>query len=262
MTELIEMLVLAVVQGIAEFLPISSSGHLVILTDLMEQLTGQTIPEKLTVSIVLHVGTLAAVIVFYRRRIVRLLGSDRRLIGLLIVGSIPAGIVGIAVQPYFEAVLGNTLLAGCMFSVTGAMLLWTARGGGGSTTCVNLSYRDALVVGVFQAIAILPGISRSGATIVAGLGCGLRRDEAATFSFLLAIPVIGGAGLLDAVKLISDPPERASIGLLAMGAVVSFAVGLAALAWLVRWLQQGRLHRFAWWLFPLSATVIFWQLCR
>ena len=95
---------------------------------------------------------------------------------------------------------------------------------------------------------------------MAGLGYGLRRDEAATFSFLLAIPAIGGAGLLEAIDLLGEPPGATPFAALAAGGVLSFIVGLAALTWLIRWLQQGRLHLFAWWVFPLGIAVLAWQL--
>jgi undecaprenyl-diphosphatase len=123
-----------------------------------------------------------------------------------------------------------------------------------------LGYGPALLIGLFQAFAILPGISRSGTTIVAGLGCGLRRDEAATFSFLLAIPAIGGAGLLELKDLLSEPAGHMPLGALALGALVSFVVGLLSLCWLIRWLQKGRLHLFAWWVIPLGLAVIAWRL--
>lgn len=260
----LDILILAVVQGIAEFLPISSSGHIVVGQALLEQL-GHKADDKLLVSIVLHVGTLLAILVFFWRRIWRLLGQDRRVIWLLIVGSVPAGLVGIFVKvsPWGKVVedaLENALLAGFMFPVTGLMLLWAARRDTGKTTCRELGYGRALLIGTFQALAILPGISRSGATIVAGLASGLRRDEAAAFSFLLAIPAIGGAGLLKTVELITEGTESTPLGALAVGALLSFVVGLVSLGWLVRWLEQGRLHRFAWWVIPLGLVVITWQL--
>jgi len=263
---LLEILVLALVQGITEFLPISSSGHVVLGEALFERF-GCLLPEKekLTVNIFLHVGTLAAVLVFYRQRIWRLLGADRRVIGLLLVGSIPAAVVGLTIKlsPWGDALesgLESPVVAGLMFPVTALMLLWAVRHEDGQTTCRKLGYRHALLIGGLQAVAILPGISRSGATIAAGLGCGLRRDEAAAFSFLLAIPAIAGAGLLEALKLYKQGPGSIPTAGLALGAAVSFVVGLAALAWLIRWLNQGRLHRFAWYLIPLGATVLVWQL--
>lgn len=260
---LIEILALAVVQGIAEFLPVSSSGHLVVGEALFDQF-GYT---KLGLVIVLHVGTLAAILVFYWRRIWRLLGADRRVLSLLVVGSLPAAAVGLAIKatPWgktLESGLESPLLAGLMFPVTGLMLLWAARHEAGQTTCRDLGYGKALLIGGLQAVAILPGISRSGSTIAAGLGCGLRRDEAAAFSFLLAIPAIGGGGLLEMLHLLEQGAGSTPVGGLILGASVSFLVGLAALWWLIRWLNQGRLHRFAWYLIPLGVTVVVWQLVR
>jgi undecaprenyl-diphosphatase len=260
----LEILILAVVQGVSEFLPISSSGHVVVGEALFDEfrLLAQpmTDQQKLSLNIVLHVGTLLAILVFYRQRIRQLLRQDRRVLLLLLVGSLPAAVAGLGLKRQFEHVLTDPLLAGFMFPVTGLMLLWTARRETGQTTCRKLGYGGALLIGLFQAFAILPGISRSGATIVAGLGCGLRRDEAAAFSFLLAIPAIGGAGLLETVKLLKEGSASTPPSALAVGALVSFAVGLAALWWLVRWLRQGRLYHFAWWVIPLGLAVIAWQL--
>ncbi len=256
----LEILILAVVQGIAEFLPISSSGHIVVGTNLFPQKLGHA--DEMTVNIVLHAGTLLAILVFSRKRIWQLLGQDRRVIGLLLLGCVPAAIVGLILKRHFEHIVTNPLVAGFMFLITGLMLLWTAGRETGEKTCRELGYGRALVIGAFQAFAILPGISRSGATIVAGIGVGMRRDEAATFSFLLAIPVIGGATLLEFKDLLAEPPQGVSLGALAIGALVSFAVGLLALRWLVRWLQGGRLHLFAWWVIPLGVAVIAWQLLR
>ncbi len=255
----LEVVLLAIAQGITEFLPVSSSGHLVVLAAIFERL-GVDMGEKLTVNIVLHLGTLMAILVFYRRRIIDLLSKDRRVIGLLAVGTVPAVIVGLPLKKYCEELLVDPLLAGPMFLVTACMLLWTRNNRGGETECRELSYRHALVIGMFQAFAILPGISRSGSTIVAGLGCGMKREEAATFSFLLAIPVIGGAGLLDMKDLLSNSNHTVSLSVLALGAAVSFAVGLAALGWLVNWVREGHLHWFAWWLVPLGISVIAWRI--
>jgi undecaprenyl-diphosphatase len=260
----VEILILAVVQGIAEFLPISSSGHIVVLSALFDQSgrpTGDNLlDDKLLLNVVLHLGTLAAILVFYWPRIVRLLGQDRRVIGLLLVGTLPAVAAVLLLERHLEAAANSALVAGCMFPVTGLMLLWTARKTPGSTDCRDLSYPAALGIGVLQAFAILPGISRSGATIVAGLAFGLNRQEAAAFSFLLAVPAIVGAGLWELLKLLRQPATSDPLALLALGAVLAFLVGLASLWWLVRWLGQGRLHYFAWWVLILGPVVIAWQL--
>lgn len=258
---LIEVVVLAVVQGIAEFLPISSSGHVVVVSALFDEL-GRSVPdeEKLSLNIALHVGTLGAIFVFYRHRLLALFDQDRRLIGLLVVGTLPAVLVGAPLRLYFSESLHNTLLAGWMFPLTAALLVWGGRMARGTLDCSELGYGRALWIGGFQALAVLPGISRSGASIVGGLSCGLKREEAAAFSFLLAIPVIGGAGLIEAACLIGRSSDSVSAGLIGLGVVLSFVVGLASLAWLVRWLERGRLHLFAWWVVLLGPAVIIWQL--
>lgn len=256
---LLEILFLAVVQGITEFLPISSSGHMVVLASLFDHM-GIHLEEKLTVNVILHLGSLLAILVFYWRRIWQLLGADRRVVGLLAAASVPAAVVGLMLKKYCEATLENPLTAGLMFLVTAAMLLWTSRHQSGETLCRDLSYSRAFLIGVLQAVAILPGVSRSGSTIVAGLAVGLRRDEAATFSFLMAIPVIAGAGILELKDLFEQGVNSTPATALLLGAIVSFVVGLASLAWLIRWIQQGRLHRFAWWLLLIAPLVIAWQV--
>lgn len=255
----LEIVFLAIVQGITEFLPVSSSGHLMVLASVFDQF-GEQMHDKVTVNVMLHLGTLAAILVFYWRRILALLGKDRRVIGLLVVATIPAAVVGFPLKYYCDDVLENPLLAGFMFLVTGAMLLWAGRCKPGQTDCRDLSYSRALVIGLFQAFALLPGVSRSGSTIVAGLGSGLKRDEAAAFSFLLAIPAIGGAGLLEIKDLFDQPTNATPVLALIVGGLVSLVVGLIALAWLVRWIQKGRLHYFAWWVLALGPAVIAWQL--
>jgi len=196
----LEVVLLAVVQGIGEFLPISSSGHVVVGLALFEWFE-VPIEEKLAVNVVLHLGTLGAILVFYWRRIWLLLGEDRRVIWLLIVGTLPAAVFGLAAKHFCQGVLESPLTAGLCFPLTGVLLIWSARRAPGELAMRELSAPQALLIGVFQAAAVLPGISRSGATIVAGLGAGLKREEAAAFAFLLAIPAIGGAGVLELADL-------------------------------------------------------------
>jgi undecaprenyl-diphosphatase len=254
-----QVLVLAVVQGVAEFLPISSSGHLVVIAPLV---FGQSHPpDLLDLSIVLHLGTLGSILVYYHRQIARLLGKDRRTILLLFVGTIPAALAGLTIKRWFESVLESPLVAGVMFLVTGLALLWSLRQPAGSTEYRALSLRGALLIGLSQAAAILPGLSRSGSTIAAGLGVGLTRPSAATFSFLLAIPAIAGAGVLEGLSLLK--PDHALITplpLLAMGAAVSFLVGIASIALLERLLLRGQLKWFGWYCIGLGIVVTLWQL--
>lgn len=262
-----EIILLGIVQGLTEFLPVSSSGHLVVANALLEAFGSEPVEDLLEVSIVLHLGTLVAVLAYYRREIIRLLGTDRRAIPLLIVGTIPAVIFGLLIKkgPFenFEnLVLENPLVAGLMFPMTAAALYWVSRREPGETEYTELTWQRSLVIGLMQAAAILPGISRSGFTIAAGLGVGLNRHASATYAFLLAIPVIAGAGLLEGLEAIKSESTGTPPLNLISGFLVSFAVGWIALKLLVGLVQRGRLAVFVYYLVPLGVTVVVWQLLR
>ena len=270
--EYLEIAVLAAVQGVTEFLPISSSGHVIVLAALFDRF-GHPLDQKLTINIALHMGTLLAIVVFYRGRIVRLFGSDRRLIGLILLGSVPAGLVGVAYKEFFESwfvgrfgwnPLEDALLAGIMFAVTGGLLMAAgrreSRHGRGAVSSRELTYLQAFWIGIFQALAILPGLSRSGSTIAAGLFCGLKREEAAAFSFLLALPAMAGAGLLEALDAAKEAGGTLEAGPLVVGGGLAFIIGWASLRWLIAWLEKGRLGWFAAYVFVLSPLVIAWCL--
>ena len=253
-----EILVLAVVQGVAEFLPVSSSGHIVILSHWMQE-RGSKPPDIGDLNIVLHVGTLFSILVFYRGRIWRLVTTDRRVIGMLVLATIPAVVVGLPIKKFCEHILENPWIAGAMFPVTGAALLFLSYRRAGVVDYPQMSQRQAIWIGISQAVAILPGLSRSGSTIAAGVGTGLTRNSAAAFSFLLAIPVIAGAGLLEALDFWKEGELSTPISHMLLGAAVSFVVGLGALWFLNRWLERGRLHIFAWYCIVLGIAVLAWQ---
>jgi len=258
--EYLHIIILAIVQGLTEFLPVSSDGHLVVVDALLPGDRQADDAAKLALNVMLHVGTLVAVVIVYWRRLLRLLGSDVWMLGKLFVAALPVAIVGLAIEAYYPGIATQPLLAGFMLVTTGVML-WASRGYlDGTTAYEQVSYRQALVIGLAQALAPLPGLSRSGTTIVGGLMMGLRRDAAATFSFVLSVPVIGGACLLEGIKLFRHMAPGVSAGPLAVGVLVSFVVGLVALVWLLRWLARGRLHYFAWYLIPLGCAVVVWQL--
>lgn len=250
-----KLAVLAIVQGIAEFLPISSSGHLVVLEHWMNLASDLT-----DINIVLHAGTLLAILVVYRGRIGRMLFSDRRLLGLVIVGTIPAVVFGLGIKLFLESLLEAPLIAGVCLPVTGAILLWCQGHPPGDGQCNQLSWTGALSIGLAQAFAILPGISRSGSTIAAGLACGLNREESAAFSFLLAVPAIAGAALLETISLLRGEPISTPPLMLISGAVLAAGVGWVSLHWLLRVLQRGQLNWFAGWCVLLGMVVLLQQL--
>ncbi len=259
-----QVAVLAVVQGVTEFLPISSDGHLVLVRPLLFP-SADAPKEAMDLTIVLHLGTLGSIVVYYFRRIVRLVGEDWRVAPLLAVGTLPAVVVVLACKsllgPQFESILQSELLTGLMLPMTGGALLWAMRQPAGARDYRELTWREAILIGFFQATAILPGLSRSGTTISAGLGLGMTRSAAATFSFLLAIPALAGAGCYEAFSLVQDrQPLSAAPGHLAIGAAISFVVGLAAIWSLERLLARGQLKWLAWYCIVLGAAVVVWKL--
>jgi undecaprenyl-diphosphatase len=232
---------LAAVQGLTEFLPVSSSGHLVVLQGIMH------VPRQgIAFEVVVHLGTLVAVLAVYGRHIVSLLAgalrrdrSSLRMVGLLALGSVPAGAAGVLLGGPVRSLFDSPLTAAAMLLVTGS-LLFATRWAGPATRRPGVV--SALLVGVAQAMALLPGISRSGSTIAAGLFRGLDREEAARFSFLLSVPAIAGAGLLELRGM-----DGAEVGLhLPVGFVVAAVTGYSALRLLLRFVRRGRLHLFSW----------------
>jgi len=252
---MIDLLILAIVQGIAEFLPISSSGHLVIVGDLLGELS-----ESPTLEIILHAGTLGSILVVFWRKIFRLLTEDQRVMGLLVVGTIPAATVGIGMKLMMPELLRSPTLAAGMLMVTGLMLIVLGRLRDRKGSYQEVSWIGALIVGTFQAFAILPGISRSGSTILGGRLMGLKSEDSITFSFLLAIPAILGATVLTLRDLWEASQAGQSISHtpfeLLLGAMISFAVGIIALKWLIGWSRADRLHWFAAWCLPAGILAL------
>ena len=260
------MIVLAIVQGLTEFLPVSSSGHLVI----GEALLGMDPGEDVLFETAVHIGTLFAVLVFYRERIAGLIRSlarwarsgfrldettrgDVPYIGMILLGTVPAAVAGLTLRGPITASFGSPVLASACLVATGIFLLFSrGRSGGGAVT-----WRIALVIGLAQALAILPGCSRSGWTITAALLCGVGFSAAAEFSFLLSVPAIAGAFLLEASSAGSGL-SGAETAVLALSAAVSAASGYAALKLLVWLLGRGRFHRFSWYLIPAGTAAFIW----
>ena len=229
-------LVLGLVQGLTEFLPVSSSGHLVVA----EGLVGFHSPG-VAFEVSLHVATLLSVLIVYRLRVTQLLAgmvrADRdswRYVGLLVLASIPAAVVGLAFKDFFEEAFDSYLAVGIDFLVTAA-ILFTTRWAMRRATEETISTRTAFGVGCAQAVAILPGISRSGTTISASLWAGIDPAKAAEFSFLMAVIAIAGSGLLEARHL-SGAVDVFSAGFIwaFLGALVSGVVAIRSLVWLLR----------------------------
>jgi undecaprenyl-diphosphatase len=231
------------VQGLTEFLPVSSDGHLVLVGSLARVAT-----PGVSVEVALHVATLGAVFVVYGRRlVVVLLGAlrggseDLRLLGLLALGTVPAAVIGLLFKHVVERTFDSLWVAGAGFLITGAFL-WSTRHPAGERS--KPGPLAAVLIGCAQALAMLPGVSRSGSTISAALRAGVRPTEAAEFSFLLAVPAIAGAALLEGREGLANV---AAVGLapLLLSCLVAFVSGIWAIRLLVALLRRGRFYVFA-----------------
>ena len=249
-------ILLGAIQGVAEFLPISSSGHLVIAEAL---LGGQY--ENVQINVALHFGTLLSILVVYRHRLLPIL-SSRRLCLAVVVATIPLVVVGLLLKDQIDRFFDTPLLAGCALCVTALLMALTRRVEHGERSLQEIGWRDALVVGLFQAVSPVPGISRSGSTIFGGLTSGLRRDAAADFSFFIAMPALSGALMLHLGDLMQTGKSGPGWGPLLVGTTTAFVVGIVALKALLRLVVGRRLYWFAWYCGIIGLSTIVWQLAE
>lgn len=234
-------MLLGLVQGLTEFLPISSSGHLVLF---QEWLGWNDAAQNLAFTIAVHVGSLGAVLVFVRREIKASLTTQPRLILVLGITVVPLIFVALlGGKDLVEGLAGNLALVGCFLLGTAAILVVAQRLRGGTGTIGKIPYGHAFLVALAQVLAILPGISRSGSTLTAGLAVGLDREEAVRFSFLMAAPAIAGAAML--MVLEGGGTHGVPIGALAAGMIVSFLASLVAMKLMVGVVVKRRLGWFA-----------------
>ena len=273
--------VLGLVQGLTEFVPVSSSGHLILVPFLLRW----PIPD-LSFDVAVHLGTALGVILYFARDLAGILSgtirwaarrasaedaANARLLGLLAIGSIPAGLAGLFLEGLFEQIftstgrvdeIGAPIVA--LFLLGTAGLLWLAeavhaRRNGAGRELGDVGVVDALIIGLFQALAIAPGISRSGSTIGAAVFRGVRRDAAARFSFLLSIPAILGA----AVVALPDIPSGADLGPMLIGAAVAAVSGFAAVSLLLRYLRTRTMRPFAVYCVVFAAiSLAYWSQIR
>lgn len=252
----VQVLILSVVQGLTEFLPVSSSGHLVIF----QKFFGLSTPPVLF-DILLHVGTLGAIIFYFRKGLARILTGlaqkkkeSVNTLWLVFLGTIPAALVGGLFEKQIEQAFNSFQMVGVSFLFTAGLLFSTKWTKNQNRYFNQLKWLDALVVGLFQALAILPGISRSGSTISSGLWRGLSRETAFIFSFYLAIPAILGALVLKGDELLIFPTNNLIQGL--VGMVVAGIVGYFALGILENFLKSARFFWFGVYCLVLGITLL------
>jgi len=268
MDQAFQALVLGIVQGLTEFLPISSSGHLI----LVPYLFGWDDPfiDSLAFSVVLHGGTLLALLVYFREDWIRLVPAglaalrdrsfrddrDRRLAWLLLASTIPAAIVGVLFNDIIEQNVRQAGLVSVMLVLAGAVLWLADRWGPRTHTIDQLTFRGALGIGLAQALALIPGVSRSGISISAALFAGLDRSAAVRFSFLMATPVTAGAFLFEGVKLVRGEVGGVEVAPLVIGVVAAFVAGMLAIAVLLRYVRARSFNVFVAYRVALAAVVL------
>jgi undecaprenyl-diphosphatase len=252
--------VLGAVQGLTEFLPISSSAHLIIVPWLL----GWQEPG-LVFDVALHLGTLIALIIYYWQTWVKLTSSlfnddqeSRRLLFLLIVASVPGAVFGVLFEKQAETVLHSPLVAAVTLPVLGVALWVSDKLARSSRGMNDLKFGDALLIGLSQALAIVPGVSRSGATITTARALGIEREDSANFSFLMATPIIAGAGLLETRKILAGGIHAPVV----WGFVAATAFGVVAIAGLIRFVRIGTYRPFAWYRIAVAIMVIATYLAR
>ncbi|MEW4567757.1 undecaprenyl-diphosphate phosphatase [Tautonia sp. JC769] len=267
-----EALTLAVIQGLTEFLPVSSSGHLAVAASLFQSLgTVEDRPDGLFFVVMLHLGTLLAILVFYRR--VMRSGAHSLATGggdpgmppravvlrsglLAAIATLPAVVVGLTLKRAVDEAFDNPIVPGFAFLVTAALLLSTTRMAAGQKGPAETTWLDALLVGLAQAIAITPGISRSGSTIAAALALGFSRTWAVGFSLLINVPAILGATVLVGKDLRLESLSTEVLEMTILATILSGVVGYGAIVWLVRIVRSGRLWYFSVYLVLLSGVVL------
>lgn len=263
----LEAIVLGLVQGLTEFLPISSSGHLRFISELFFGMDAGAAFTAVT-----QLGTEAAVLLYFARDIGHLVatwfrgfrsaavraGHDYRIAWLVIIGTIPIGVLGFLFEDSIQTVGRNLWLIATTLIVFGLLLGAAERYGSQRRPLRQLSVRDGLLMGFAQAMALVPGVSRSGGTITAGLALGLTRPAAVRYSFLLAIPAVVAAGLfqLPDVFATGGPGREPTPLQMAVATLIAFVVGYAAIAWLLRYVERHSVYLFVWYRVALGLAII------
>ncbi|MCB9742220.1 MAG: undecaprenyl-diphosphate phosphatase [Alphaproteobacteria bacterium] len=262
---MLEAILLGILQGLTEFLPVSSSGHLVFYQNLLH------VPgDALLFDLVLHLGTLAPVLFVYRDDLARMVTAPlretgpiaerpgTRLAALIVLASVPTALIGLGLEDWFAQLFEAPANLAITFTITGFLLMATRFTRLGDTDELGMTWWQALIIGVAQGLAIAPGISRSGTTIAIALFLGMKREYAARFSFLMSVPAIGGAFLL---KARDADLAQLDLALLGAGALAALVSGYLALVLLIKLVKQGDFSKFSWYVWAMAIAVLVgaWQ---
>lgn len=248
-------IVLGIIQGLTEFLPVSSSGHLVIFQALFK------LPHSIAFDVVVHLATALAVVVYFWKDIIKILSpksnvQSRKMLWYLMVGTVFTGILGLTFKDFFESLFSSVFAVGWFLLLTGLIIILAEWIGKGTRKSEEMNIWDAILVGLAQGCAIAPGLSRSGTTISASLARGLDRTLAARFSFLLSIPAILGAGLVQSKAIIKAGTIGIGIWPLILGFAAAFVSGLIAIKIFMNIIQRMSIRGFAYYCFIVGILVL------
>lgn len=255
----IQSIILGIVQGLTEFIPVSSSGHLV----LFEKLFGFS-DRGLAFDVVLHLGTLLAIVVYFAKDWKKIIQDavtrKSKLLWYIIIATIPAAVAGLFLEDVIGTIFREILWVATFFIITGLIFLvaekYTSYKMIEKKKLDKINWKDSLTIGLVQIISLFPGISRSGATISAGMFRNIKRDEAARFSFLMATLVIFGAGVLGIHQIVQQGKLNGELSDLVLGFISSALVGYFAIKYLMKYLKQGKLNYFAWYLVGIGIILL------
>lgn len=254
--DILHVLLLSVIQGLTEFLPVSSSGHLVIFQKLL-----RLEEPPVLFDILVHVGTLGAIVFYFKNQLLAIFKGvikknrfDIRISSMILIGTIPAGIIGFFLQGYIKDIFDSLKLVGLSLLLTAGLLFSTKFTKNLNKDFKDLNWKEALFIGIFQAIAILPGVSRSGATIVAGLWQNLKKETAFAFSFYLAIPAILGALILQIPEIGNSADDYLKQGI--FGMIMAGIVGYFALTLLERVMKSTKIFWFGFYCLIVGVLIL------
>lgn len=268
--EILKAILFGIVEGITEWLPISSTGHMILLNDFIHLNVSDEFYKLFEV--VIQLGAILAVVLLYFKKIWPFnkqkedMKETFSLWGKILVACVPAAIIGILLDDWFDEHFYNSIVVSIMLILYGAIFIVFEKCNIGSKktkTLKDITYKQALVVGIFQVLALIPGTSRSGATIVGGLLIGLERKTIADFTFLLAIPVMAGASLLKLLKYVSDVGlsfQAGELVVLGVGSLVAFIVSIIVIKFLLSYIKKHDFQAFGWYRIILGIIVLLYFL--
>lgn len=264
--EIISIIILGIIQGIAEFLPISSSAHLIIFRDLFGIGSGMDAHLALTFDLALHFGTLLAIGIYFFNDFIKMItkgftkgikDSEGKILWYLVLATIPAGIAGVLFEDVIEdAIRNNYVIIALALAIMGIIIYLADKYSNSKKTIKKMSIKDAIIIGCSQVLALIPGFSRSGTTIAAGRVLGLNREDAAKFSFYLSAPVVAGALVLQLFKKATWTVISGHLLTFILGILISFVVGLLCIKYLLKYLHNHNFKVFMIYRLILAAIVL------